>query len=91
MSCYAVTYDLRAPGRDYNDLYDRIKRIGDWCHPVESTWLVVSGQDSEYIRKQLKPALDENDKLIVLKLTGQAAWRGLADSESSCLKRVLNK
>lgn len=91
MSCFLITYDLVKPGRDYPDLYDRIKSLGAWCHPVESNWFVVSTKKSAEIREHLTPVLDKNDKLIVLKLTGEAAWRGLSDADTSCLKSVLNK
>ena len=35
-----ITYDLKQPGRNYSDLYETIKSLGDWQHPLESTWFV---------------------------------------------------
>ena len=29
-----ITYDLKQPGRNYTDLYEAIKSLGDWQHPL---------------------------------------------------------
>lgn len=40
MSIYLITYDLMAPGKDYNKLFDAIKKLGSWFHCLDSTWIV---------------------------------------------------
>ena len=35
-----ITYDLKQPGRNYTPLYEAIKSLGDWRHPLESAWFV---------------------------------------------------
>jgi len=47
MACYLVTYELLRPGQDYtNHLHKRIKAaLTQWCHPLESTWFLVSSKD----------------------------------------------
>lgn len=37
---FLITYDLKEPGQDYSELYEAIKGLGDWQHPLESMWLV---------------------------------------------------
>ena len=32
MSAYLVTYDLNAPGQDYESLIERIKSYGTWAN-----------------------------------------------------------
>jgi hypothetical protein len=74
---FAIIYDLRQPGRNYNELYEAIKGIsgeGNWQHPMESFWVLslsdYSQKDSESIYQDLRPHIDDNDSLIVLKMDG---------------------
>ena len=41
---YAVNYDLKRPGQNYEALYVAIKGCGVWWHHLGSTWLVDPGQ-----------------------------------------------
>ena len=85
MARYVITYDLSAPGRDYEDLYNRIKSYPNWAHITESTWAIVSRRSQQQIRDHLGGALDDNDKLLVGRL-GRSAWTGLGTSVSEWLK-----
>ena len=40
MSSKIISYDLCAPGRNYDALYKAIKAYGTWAHITESTWFV---------------------------------------------------
>lgn len=86
MKSYLISYDLNKPGQNYNDLYEAIKKIGTWWHHLDSTWIIRSSQSAEEIRDQLKANIDSNDKLIVIILTGEAAWCGFSTSGSKWLK-----
>ena len=91
MACYVVTYDLLTPGQDYTNLYKRIKAAGTtWCHPLESTWFIVSTKTSKELRDFIRVELDRNDKLFIGKLTGQAAWFKLGKSNKDWLHENLN-
>src|SRR5690606_4822099 len=37
---YAINYDLKRPGQNYDELHKAIKNLGDWWHYLGSTWLV---------------------------------------------------
>jgi hypothetical protein len=76
MSYYLISYDLRAPGRDYQSLYDAIKRIANgWCHCLESVWIIGHAGPAAMIRDELKQHIDANDRLLVIKVTGDwASW-----------------
>lgn len=63
-----VTYDLRQPGRDYTSLYEAIRAIGSWSHPVESVWIIDTNETPAGIRDNLKTHVDSNDVIFVVQL-----------------------
>ena len=72
MKLYSITYDLKQPGRKYNELYDAIKNMagtGNWQHPMESLWVVAVSSYSRttgvVIYDSIRPYIDENDSLFV--------------------------
>jgi len=72
MKLFSITYDLRQPGRKYNELYDAIKDLagpGNWQHPMESFWMVAFPQYSDDIANMLysnlRPYIDDNDSLFI--------------------------
>lgn len=91
MASYLISYDLSQPGRNYSGLYDAIKEIsGTWAHVAESAWIVVANdQTTATIRDSLTDVMDNNDKLIVCKLTGEGAWYGLSKRQTDWLKKNL--
>lgn len=68
MAVFVISYDLNKPGQHYTDLYDRIRSLGDWCHPVDSTWYVQSLKSALEITNHLLSVIDRNDSLIVSKV-----------------------
>lgn len=74
MSCFIISYDLCAPHRDYNLLYNAIKSYGTWGRLTESTWAIVADSTSEQIRNFLMQFIDGNDRLVVIKGGKEAAW-----------------
>ena len=73
--CYIIIYDLRAPGRDYNSLYEAIKAYGTWGKISESAWAIVTTEDSVTVRDYLLRYMDSNDRLMVIKSGQEAAWK----------------
>lgn len=86
MAAYIIGYDLNKPGQDYTSLFESIKKIGTWWHCLDSTWIVISTLTSSQIRDRLVKHIDANDKLLVAKLAGEAAWHGLDEQCSKWLK-----
>jgi hypothetical protein len=84
-----ISYDLNKPGQDYQDLYAEIKRLGSWCHPLDSTWFVVSSLTAETIRNRLISVMDQSDSLIVARASAPAAWNGLSQKLSDWLRNNL--
>lgn len=89
MRTYLISYDLRQPGRNYDELYEAIKAVGSWWSCLESVWIVKSEFSAIQIRDHLTPKIDRNDKLLIAELTGQAAWFGFNDQCSSWLRNNL--
>lgn len=83
---YLITYDLNDPGQDYDDLYDAIKQLASsWIHPLDSTWFIKSSSSASDIRDRLKDVLDESDKVIVMRASGEWATN-FKDDDTEWLK-----
>jgi hypothetical protein len=62
---FLVTYDLNNPGQKYQRVIQAIKSMGDWCHCLESTWLLKTSLTAEQVATRLRQQMDANDKLLV--------------------------
>ena len=89
MKTYLIGYDLMKQGQDYDALVEEIKKIGDWWHCLDSTWIVKTNLDSQQIRDRLIPKIDNNDRLLVVRLKQEAAWVGFKKECSDWLKNYL--
>lgn len=85
MSVYSINYDLNSPGQNYDDLYEEIKQQGAWWHYLESMWLVDTSKSTSTIRDNLSPHLDNNDEILVTKLSGSWSSWGLSDNAEDWL------
>ncbi len=90
MSVFLIGYDLRAPGRNYQGLYDAIQSYPDWAHVLESQWAIVTNKTAAEVRDHLQSYLDANDSLTVITARAPAAWTGLSQQLTEWLKRNLN-
>ena len=86
MKTYLISYDLNRPGQDYPDLWDAIKAFDNWWHFLDSTWIVKTNWPATQIRDYLRPYLDDNDELLVVRLSGESAWFGFAEKGSAWLQ-----
>ena len=66
MAILSITYDLRKPGRNYDELYQAIKKLGSWAHPAQSVWLVDTTKSTSDVRDELKKHVDSNDRILVV-------------------------
>lgn len=87
MKVYQISYDLRKQ-RNYDVLYERIKTYS-WCHVLESCWVVTTQQSAAKVRENLAQVMDQDDGLLVTRLSGEAAWQNLGDRVSRWLKEKL--
>ncbi|PZV37084.1 SinR family protein [Mesorhizobium kowhaii] len=88
---YMIGYDLNREGENYSKkdaaLRKHIKEKYPtyWAH-LDSTFIVVTDLSAKQIRDDLLPFIDDNDELLVAKLSGEGAWRGFSESGSKWLK-----
>ncbi len=75
---YAINYDLKKPGQNYNALYDAIKGCGVWWHYLDSTWLVDTTLTAAAIWQRIKPHADANDIILII---------GVTNDSSGCLPK----
>lgn len=66
---YAINYDLKRPGQNYDELYKAIKNLGDWWHYLGSTWLVDTNLTAKEVWDRLAPHVDQNDRFLVIGVT----------------------
>ena len=66
---YAVNYDLKRPGQNYEELYKAIKGLGANWHYLGSTWLVDTTLSANQIWAKLAPHVDKNDSFLVIGVT----------------------
>ncbi|HBY7276767.1 TPA: hypothetical protein MI614_11670 [Klebsiella pneumoniae] len=83
MAIYCVTYDLKAPGRNYDDVFTYLKQF-DYCKHLESFWLIDTTLSAAQLRDGFKAKVDGNDVLFVARL--QKSWASLNYSCSTWLK-----
>ena len=88
MSSMIIEYDLRSPGRNYDDLYAAIKGNDQWAHITESTWFIKTSLSCAQVRDRLSAVMDTNDRLFVAELVGTAAWHNVI-CDSNYLKSNL--
>lgn len=84
MNVFLVTYDLLKQGQDYTTLIARLQQYKS-LRILLSTWLVRSNADAAAVRDDLGRYIDSNDRLMVVALTGEAAWRNAWPSHQAIM------
>lgn len=65
MTLYLISYDLRKPNQDYEELFSAIKSFSGYYHLLESAWLVSTGKNAQGVYDILRPHTDDNDHIFV--------------------------
>lgn len=75
MAVYCVSYDLNKAGQDYNGLYEELKKSPGYWHHLDSTWLISTNETATQLFQRLKPCIDDNDTMLVIKVTNEySGW-----------------
>ncbi len=64
MPRYLISYDLNAPGRNYEALFDELARLGA-KRLLLSQWGLRNAATADAIRAHLWSFMDGNDRLLV--------------------------
>lgn len=75
MNIFLISYGLQKPVKDYPDLYDAIKKIGDWAHALDSVWFVYTDMNLSQVNSAISKVVDSNDNYFVMPITGVAVGR----------------
>lgn len=68
---YSISYDLKKPDRDYDDLYKTIKSAPGWAFAMDSFWFISTRESVESWSDKLRGVMDANDWLFVVDITRQ--------------------
>lgn len=87
---HMISYDL-IKRKNYPELIAALEAYPYW-HCLGSTWIIKTDESCKAVRDSLLAHIDEDDKLLVVKLTGEAAWTTSFDSScQSWLRDELHK
>jgi RNase P/RNase MRP subunit p30 len=79
---YLISYDLDKPGKDYHRLIKELERLGA-LKVLYSEWILRTTNSASEVRDYLKTFTDSNDMLLIVALTGEAAWTSLMVSNDT--------
>jgi hypothetical protein len=79
MKSYLIGCDLNRPGRNYPELMAAFDQFPLRWHHLDCVWVVKVDWTVRQVRDHLKPHIDPTDELLVVELTGEAAWCGFND------------
>lgn len=85
MTVYVVSYDLRAPKRDYQPLYER---LAAWraVRALESVWLIEAESSALQVGVDLRNHIDKDDGLLVTPVSGRTAWSAIEPEAAEFLR-----
>lgn len=86
MPAYIISYDLRQPEQNLENLTAKLSAYPVHWPLQPSIWIVSSRKTATEIRDDLLPCINADDSLFVGKLSGQAAWRGHPEKFSKWIK-----
>ena len=82
-----VSYDLYAPGQNYEDVIKAIKSLGNWAKIHKSFWYVNSTHTAEEAVNIVWAACDANDTVYVVDATNNnAAWQNISPEASKFIR-----
>lgn len=65
---YCVSYDLKMPGRNYEPLFEALKKNQKWWHYLQSTWLVLTPETPQQLWNRVANTIDTNDYLLIIEV-----------------------
>jgi hypothetical protein len=82
-----ISYDLYAPGQNYETVIAAIKQLGSWAKIQKSFWYVKSAYTTEQARNHVLSVMDDNDSVYVVDATnGVAAWHNIPSDSAAHIR-----
>lgn len=78
-----ISYDLCGVNRNYEVLYNTIRSFPKWVRLTESAWIISTSKTCLEVANMLIANTDDDDKVFVGELSGQAAWRKVMCGDSN--------
>jgi len=85
MAVFSISYDLNKSGKNYEGLYEEIKRT-EWLHILDSTWLISTQETAQVLSERLRSRMDNDDRLFVSKVNRSEYWGWLSQEYWNWLK-----
>lgn len=90
MNTILVSYDLRAPGKNYTQLLSHLRSYPNYINPLESFWILRTTLSPEQVRDNVMLYTDANDRVMAINITGDAAaWINLGAANTQWIKANL--
>ena len=87
-----VSYDLNAPGQNYEKVIAEIKEQGTWAKVHYSLFYLKSEKTAQQVAEAVWKKMDANDRLFVVDATNNvASWYNLPSDVSEFIQRVWNQ
>lgn len=82
-----ISYDLKAPNKDYEKLYKYLRSFSGVHKIQESFWMINSDKSAAEIRDELEVYTDSNDSIFVSSYgdNSTSAWRNVSENIKSDL------
>jgi len=65
MRTLEISYDLRAPEKNYEKVIAKIKGLGAWCHALKSCWLVITQLSVNDAYYAIGAVMDKDDLFMI--------------------------
>ena len=89
MPSYLVTYELHEKYSDYGPLADKITALSDyWFQYSGHVWIIVCPLSAGDLHTLLTQYLYKKDKVLIVGLTGKAAWTEGYDGLTDWMHKV---
>jgi hypothetical protein len=87
MKTIQINYDLVAPGKNYNRLFEYIKSHGTYAKPLKSMWFIRTNKTASRVRDEIKQFIDSNDEVVVVDVTGSMWATTFSDNHTKWMKQ----
>lgn len=77
MGLYLITYDLRAPGRNYDSLHRLLGTTWKGKKLAESVWVASLKGPASAVRDFIRTTIDRNDRVVVIELKAPFDWASI--------------